>query len=87
MSLSEQQKQVIMTIDSRAKTILARGGNNDTLLAEMLEFMPDIRNMLYSVPKKEIEMTFCEYDGFYYYMKMLENLAQAITDGCVTVSN
>ncbi|MEA2076882.1 MAG: hypothetical protein U9O95_02575 [Candidatus Marinimicrobia bacterium] len=51
----------------------------------MLDLMPRIKTIIDSVPKKEIEMYFYEYDGFYYYIKLLENLAQSIADGHITI--
>lgn len=80
MSLHPEQKDLIVTIDKKVKALLAQGGNDETLLVEMLELMPAIKSLLDSAPKKEIEMYFYEYDGFYRYMKVLENLAQGIAD-------
>ena len=61
------------------------GGNEETLLVEMFDLMPKIKSLLDSDNKKEIELYFYEYDGFYRYMKVLENLAQRIADGKITI--
>ena len=86
MPLNPQQKGLIVTIDKRVKTILANGGNEETLLVEMLDLMPKFKAILDKVPTKELEMQFHKYDGFYHYVKVLENLARGIADGRVTVS-
>jgi len=64
---------------------LAQGVSDETVLIEMLTFMPAMKSLLDSVPKKEIEQYFHEYDGFYYYLKALERLAQGIAAGKVAV--
>ena len=85
MSLNQQQKDLIISVDKKANILLATGANEATLLAEMLDLMPGIKDILDSAPKKEVEIYLCEYDGFYRYMKVLESLAQAIANGRITV--
>ena len=59
------------------------------LLVEMLELMPGIKTIIDSTTdstsKKEMDMYFQEYYGFYYYMKVLENLARSIKNGDISV--
>ena len=83
--LNSEQKALIVKVDKKVKALLAHGGNEITLLVEMLDVMPGIKTMMDLVPKKEIEMYFYEYDGFYHYLKVLENLAQGVEDGKITV--
>jgi len=52
ISFTTQQKKVIISVDSHVKTILKQGGNEETLLVEMLDFMPAIKNILDVVPKR-----------------------------------
>ena len=85
MPLTDQQKKLIVSVDSKVKSIFKRGGNEETLLVEMFDLMPKIKSLLNSDNKKEIELYFYEYDGFYRYMKVLENLAQRIADGKITI--
>lgn len=84
MALDQKQQNLIVAVDQKVKTILANGGSEKTLLVELLDFMPGIKSLLDTAPKKEIEMYFYEYDGFYRYLKMLENLAQGFSDGRIT---
>jgi len=85
MSLNQQQKNLIITIDKKVNTILANGGDEVTLLTEMFDLMPRVKDIIDTVPTKEMEMYFYAHDGFYRYMKVLENLAQGIADGLITV--
>ena len=86
MSLSLQQKKLIVDVDNKTKSILKNGGNEETLLVEMLDFMPAIKEVITSNSQKELDVLTQEYDGFYAYMKILEKLAQKIADGNMTVS-
>ena len=65
--------------------LLTKGENEETLLVEMLDLMPGVKDIISSVPEKEIEMYCYEHDGFYRYMKMPGSLAQEIADGRITV--
>ena len=85
MPLSLQQKKLVIDVDSRAKSILTKGGNEEMLLVEMFEFMPGIQDIITSNSKRELDMLTQEYDGFYVYMKVLEKLAQKIANGDITV--
>jgi len=85
MSLSQQQKALIVRVDKKVKMLLANGGNDETLLVEVLELMPEVKILLDSVPTKEIELYFYEYNGFYRYLKVLEHVAQGLAAGQITV--
>jgi len=41
--------------------------------------------MIKAAGTKEIEMYFDEYDGFYNFVKIIENLAQKISEGTIKV--
>ena len=89
MPLTSKQKKLIIDVDRKVNNILACGGDEEMLLIEMLELMPGIKTIIDSTidstSKKEMDMYFQEYDGFYYYMKVLENLARCIKDGKIPV--
>ena len=87
MPLTQQQQQLIVEIDRKTKVILNQKGREELLLVEMLPLMPEIKAMMDSAPKKEIEMYFHQYDGFYHYMKVLEGLAQRIANGKLSAPN
>jgi len=85
MPLTSKQKKLIIDIDRKVKNILACGGDEEMLLIEMLELMPEIKPIITSASKKEMNVYFQKYDGFFYYMKVLENLAQGIANGDIPV--
>lgn len=85
MTLSLQQVQLITYIDQKVKIILANDGNEETILVELIDYMPSIKLLIDTVPIRDIEKYFYEYDGFYQYMKILETLAQKIADGVIKV--
>jgi hypothetical protein len=85
MSLTDKQKNLIVEIDTKAKKLLNSDGNEEALLVEVLPLMADIKMMINSVPHKELEMYFYQYDGFYRYMKLLENMAKGIVNGKIQV--
>lgn len=87
MSLTDKQKNLIIEIDTKAKKLLSSGGNEEALLVEVLPLMPDIKIMINSVPDKELEMYFHQYDGFYRYIKLLENMAKGIANGKIHILN
>ena len=85
MPLTSKQKKLIIDIDRKVNNILACGGDEEMLLIEMLELMPEIKPIITSASKKEMNVYFQKYDGYFYYMKVLENLAQGIANGDIPV--
>ncbi len=86
MPLTPQQKTMIVDVDKQVKAILDQGGDEETLLVNMLPSMPGIKTIIDSaLGDKEIDMYVQAYDGFYHYMKVLERLAQRIANGDITV--
>lgn len=85
MALSNIQKQLISDIDHKVKIILANNGTEEDILISLTQKMPSIMEMIKAAGTKEIEMYFDEYDGFYYFVKIIENLAQKISEGTIKV--
>jgi hypothetical protein len=85
MALSNIQKQLISNIDHKVKIILANKGTEEDILISLTQKMPSIMEMIKAAGTKEIEMYFDEYDGFYYFVKIIENLAQKISEGTIKV--
>ena len=70
-----------LVLDRKVENILACGGDEEMLLIEMLELMPEIKTIIDPASRKEMNMYFQEYDAFFYYMKVLENLVRGIASG------
>ncbi len=85
LSLKEKQKQLIIDIDKRANRILKNGGSDEELLTSLYDVMGDLKEIIDLSAKNELDAYCQKYDGFYRYMKLLENLAAGITNGTISV--
>ena len=83
MLLTETQIDLIATIDKKVKDILANNGNDEKILVELFEQMPSVHMLITTAHNKTLDMYLQEYEGFYYYMKLLENMAQGIADSTI----
>ena len=80
MSLTIAQKEFIINLDSQAKDIIQTSGQ-EGLLMSLADKIHDIKNIMDASSHDELDQ-YCEkYDGFYMYMKLLEQLAQGCADG------
>lgn len=82
MALTVEQQKFIQLIDSKATCILQQGGGKEELLMSLTDKkMSKIWEILHSAARDELNQ-YCEkYDGFYQYMKLLEELAQGCASG------
>ncbi len=85
MSLTQAQKQTISEIDAEVKSILENHGTEENILVSLLPKMPTLMELIKASHTKEMEMYFDEYEGFFYSIKILENLAQNIANGTIKV--
>lgn len=85
MSLKPEQINLISLIDQKVKDILSSGGNEISVMISLLEEMPQIKTIIDSADKEELNEYCDSYDGFYRYMKILENTAGAIANGSIKV--
>ena len=77
MALNKEQTDFILKLDNDGKRIFNSGGDT-AILDSLPPVMMKIKDILDSAEKSELDM-YCEkYDGFYRYMKMLEQLANGI---------
>lgn len=67
-------------MNNQAKQILKHGGD-EALLISLTHKMPQIKDIMDSATEDELN-TYCQqYDGFYQYMKLLERMALASSQG------
>lgn len=67
-------------MNNQAKQILKHGGD-EALLMSLAHKMPQIKDIMDSATEEELN-TYCQqYDGFYQYMKLLERMALASSQG------
>jgi len=85
MSLKPEQINLISLIDQKVKDTLSRGGNEISVMISLLEEMPKIKTIINSTNEEELNKYCASYEGFYLYMKMLENVAGAIANRNIKV--
>ena len=83
MKITEPQKKLIIDVDRTVKQILAYDGDDKAILAALFEQMPAIRLLIAMVPTVELDMYIQKYDGFYHYIKILEDMAQEIANSTI----
>jgi len=54
-------------------------------MISLLDEMPQIKTIIDSVCKEELNKYCDSHDGFYRYMKILENTASAIASGSIKI--
>ena len=80
MSLTIEQQKFIITLDRQAKDIVRTSGQ-EGLLMSLTDKIHDLKKIMDASSHDELNQ-YCEkYDGFYMYMKLLEQLAQGCADG------
>ncbi|MEO8965268.1 MAG: hypothetical protein ABI370_11415 [Gammaproteobacteria bacterium] len=80
MPLTEKQKNFITVLDSTAKQILRHGGDAE-LLMSLAHKMHEIKDIMDAASKNELDSYCQRYEGFYQYMKLLERMARASSQG------
>ena len=78
MPLSTEQIDFISFIDKKVTDILSNGGNEISIILSIVDEMPQFKNLINSTDKKELDKYCDSHEGFYQYMKILENMASAI---------
>jgi hypothetical protein len=81
MSLTEEQKKIVIAIDNKAISLIGNDCNDETFLAEMVDYMPDFHRLMTTTTAQEMEEIVNRYEGFYSYAKLLEGLAMKIRSG------
>lgn len=85
MELNAKQKKLIEDIDRKVRLILSYQGSDEFILAELADDMPALKEIVDGMCQKKYKIDFMKYDGFYRYIKILENLAQKIASGEIKV--
>ncbi len=85
MSLNEKKIRLAVTIDQHVNKIIARGGSDEELLGSMHDKMGTFKQLLDTCSTGEMDTLCQQYDGFYRFAKLLEDLAQGIAGGTISV--
>lgn len=80
MPLTSAQKDFIIMLDEKARQILKEGGQ-EALLMSLATKMNAMKEIMDASTEDELN-AYCEkYEGFFQYMKLLEQLAYASSQG------
>lgn len=67
-------------MDSKAKSILEHGGQ-EALLISLCDKMEKIKEIMDASSQNELNQYCTQYEGFYFYMRLLEKLAKGCSEG------
>ncbi len=73
--------ELIKIINDRMNAIIVSDYQDKDILIQMIEYMPRVRQILSSNDEVQLNMYITTYQGFYYYIKLIENLAMKIAGG------
>jgi hypothetical protein len=85
MSSDIQYQKTIIAVNDKVNELLASGANDESILVGMIEYMPSIKKMIDLMDNKKLDLYYQEYEGFFYFMKLLEELASGIASGKISV--
>ena len=77
----DDKLKLVIRIESLANTILSAGGGDEELLLSLYDVMGDVKKVMDSSTHKELDLLCQQYHGFYRYMKLVEQLCEAIASG------
>ena len=83
--LTSQQLQAVETIDAWVKGIEQRGGNEEQMLAGMYAYMAPFKQILDTALPAEMDQLCVRYPGFQRFARLLEQLAEGIASGRISV--
>ena len=86
MALTEKQIRLASTIDQHVKQVIAGGGDDESLLLSMADYMDTFKGVMDSSTKDEMDELCDRFCGFYRYGKLLEAVAQGIENGMIRVA-
>ncbi len=80
MPLSKQQINYITKLHSEGKRVYKSGGDQ-AILMSLADKMHKIKPLLDNASHGELDHYCQRYEGFYHYMKMLEQMAKGCASG------
>lgn len=84
MKITPKNLEFIINFDKKMQLHFANGYNDQKILTSMALELPTIMKIIESTQREKLDKLCQEYDGFYYYMMLLEKLAMGISNGTIT---
>ena len=85
MAITAEHEKLIIYIDEQANKILSKDGDNVELLISLADIMDDFGKVLKASTQGDLDIYAQRYDGFYCFMKVLEELALGLSQGRISV--
>lgn len=85
MALKEQQKYLAGKIDKHVYKITSRGGGDEAILLSMTKHMDTFKRLMDNSTEAEMQELCESYEAFYRFARLMESLAQGISDGSIKV--
>ena len=76
-----QRRRLAERIHKRVTKILKKGGCDLDIFAGMKDCMEDFKSLMDTTSKTDMNALYERFDGFYRYVKVLENVAHGIESG------
>jgi len=83
MNLSAEQLQLAMLIHTHVNQYPDTEHGDEQLLQTTYDYMDAFKRVMDSSTRVQMDYLCQQYDGFYRYAKLLETIAQGITDGVI----
>lgn len=85
MNLNAEQLHLAQQIDAHVRQYPDTAIGNEQLLATTYEYMNAFKRVMDSTTSVQMDYLSQQYPGFYRFGKLLESLAQGISDGVIAV--
>lgn len=83
--MTESVTELVERIDNQANDIILNGGGDEELLLSLHDVMADLKIIMDASTEQELDLICQQYEGFYLYMRIIEQLAEKIADGTISV--
>lgn len=81
MDIKSEQLQAVKRIDDHVNKFPDNETGDTQLLATIYDYMEPFKQVMESTTPVQMDYLIQQYDGFYRFAKLLEQMAQGISDG------
>ena len=85
MSLASEQERLVMYIDQQVTQILENDGNATEILISLSNHLHEIKKLMDASSTDEMDRYCQQFEGFYLFMTLLEDIASGIANGRISV--
>ena len=85
MTLTTRQIESAKIIDKYVHDTYAKGGTDENILMNLYDYMGTFKELLDTSTRFEIDELCERFDGFYKFAKILEQIAEGISNGTISV--